>query len=275
MEGDAEEERRPLLADPARPKKTPSRKDSYSALWNAVRRNSSGGAERSRPAWPRVRCAAPAVKLAQPPSFPPTQIFTVVLFAGLGGLLFGYDSSDIAIALPVRRLTALARGVRCTLSPARLTPAQFIERSFKSVAQSNALKELVVSVATLGAAAGAFTGGLFSDAFGRRSAIILCDVLFLVAALKMGTAMTPQELVQGRAIIGVAIGLASMVGPVYIAETSPNSIRATLVVMYSIEIGVGTARPHLSCCPLPHSALPSRSLTCLTLDSHIPRSAGG
>jgi hypothetical protein len=41
---------------------------------------------------------------------------------------------------------------------------------------------------------------------------------------------------------GVAIGLASIVGPVYIAECAPNSIRAMMVVMYAIEIGVGTVR---------------------------------
>ena len=99
-----------------------------------------------------------------------------------------------------------------------------------------------MSVTTLGAAFGAFSGGAFSDAFGRRSAIILCDVLFLAAALKMGAAMSPQQLIKGRALMGVAIGLASIVGPVYIAESAPNSIRATLVVMYSIEIGVGTVR---------------------------------
>ena len=44
---------------------------------------------------------------------------------------------------------------------------QFIERSFPSVATSNTLKEAVVSVTTLGAAFGAFTGGFFSDYYGR------------------------------------------------------------------------------------------------------------
>ena len=173
-----------------------------------------------------------------------------MLFAGLGGLLFGYDSSDIAIALPVRARAARARPP-LTLPP----PLQFIERSFPTVAVSNALKEAIVSVTTLGASFGAFTGGSFSDAFGRRSAIILCDVIFLCAALKMGVAQTPDDLIKGRALMGVAIGLASIVGPVYIAESSPNSIRATLVVMYSIEIGVGTSLAYLLDFGFTHAAL--------------------
>lgn len=127
----------------------------------------------------------------------PPQIYTLVLCAGLGGLLFGYDSSDIAIALPVRGAVhapppstllhsrALRHGAR---SPAAQTSSgtghtacvfprrgltlnslvlQFIERTFPSVATSNALKEAIVSVTTLGAAFGAFTGGFFSDYYGR------------------------------------------------------------------------------------------------------------
>jgi hypothetical protein len=58
----------------------------------------------------------------------------------------------------------------------------------------------------------------------------------------MGVAMTPRQLIEGRCVMGVAIGLASIVGPVYIAESAPNSMRAMMVVMYAIEIGVGTVR---------------------------------
>jgi SP family myo-inositol transporter-like MFS transporter 13 len=75
----------------------------------------------------------------------------------------------------------------------------------------------------------------------RRSAIILSDVVFIAAAAKMAVALSPSGLIRGRALMGVAIGLASIVGPVYIAESAPNSMRATMVVMYSIEIGVGTS----------------------------------
>jgi SP family arabinose:H+ symporter-like MFS transporter len=68
-----------------------------------------------------------------------------------------------------------------------------------------------------------------------------------MAALKMGVAQTPRQLIEGRSIMGVAIGLASIVGPVYIAESAPNSIRAMMVVMYAIEIGVGTVRSQGGC----------------------------
>ena len=102
--------------------------------------------------------------------------------------------------------------------------AQFIERSFPSVDSSNALKEAIVSITTLGASFGAFFGGFFSDYYGRcatarsclaklahqptpadaprrRSAIMASDLVFGMAALKMGVAMTPRQLIEGRAIM--------------------------------------------------------------------------
>lgn len=58
----------------------------------------------------------------------------------------------------------------------------------------------------------------------------------------MGFARTDVELIIGRAVVGVGIGVASIVVPVYIAEVSPKGIRAMLIVLYSLQIGVGLVR---------------------------------
>jgi len=55
----------------------------------------------------------------------------------------------------------------------------------------------------------------------------------------MGSAETSSQLIAGRTVVGFAIGVASIVVPVYIAEVSPKGIRAMLVVLYSLQIGVG------------------------------------
>lgn len=230
------------------------------------------------------------------------KIYSVVLAAGLGGLLFGYDSSDISIALPVRsglHSLLFKLGVRARehhvaapklhqsysfvyLLPLLPVPApcsQFIARSFRSVAQSNWLKEAVVSMTTLGAAIGGFFGGFASDWYGRRSAMIgapddlqlasrvgdsytvsiplsasltlmlmygCCsagaDVVFIVGALKAGSALDARELIVARFIIGTAVGLTSICGPIYIAESAPRHLRAMMVVMYNVEVGIGTVR---------------------------------
>jgi len=55
----------------------------------------------------------------------------------------------------------------------------------------------------------------------------------------MGAAKSSTALIVGRGVVGVAIGVTSIVVPVYIAELSPKGIRAMLVVLYSLQIGFG------------------------------------
>jgi SP family myo-inositol transporter-like MFS transporter 13 len=69
--------------------------------------------------------------------------------------------------------------------------------------------------------------------------IVASDFIFILGALLMGFAETSSQLIVGRSVVGVAIGVASIVVPVYIAEVSPKGIRAMLVVLYSLQIGVG------------------------------------
>lgn len=72
--------------------------------------------------------------------------------------------------------------------------------------------------------------------------IVASDGIFIAGGLMMGFARTDVELIVGRAVVGVGIGVASIVVPVYIAEVSPKGIRAMLIVLYSLQIGVGLVR---------------------------------
>lgn len=109
--------------------------------------------------------------------------------AGLGGLLLGYNSSNIAVALPVRPfrrhgavgIVSFAKlrimgCVRNASADAPLSLTQLLEVAFASVAESNVLKEAIVSITTLGSAVGGFFGGFASDYFGRRVSIMPCSV---------------------------------------------------------------------------------------------------
>jgi len=81
--------------------------------------------------------------------------------------------------------------------------------------------------------------GRASRCFRSKSVIVASDVIFIAGAALMGGAKTSAQLIVGRSVVGIAIGVASIVVPVYIAEVSPKGIRAMLVVLYSLQIGVG------------------------------------
>ena len=139
-------------------------------------------------------------------------VIATAAIAGLGGLLFGYDTGVIASAL------------------------LFIEPDF---GLSSFGSGLVVAAVPVGAVVGAAFAGRLSDKYGRRILIIGSAIVFIVGSL--GAAAAPGEvvLVVARVIIGIAIGLASATAPVYISEVSPPDIRGRLVTFFQLAVTIG------------------------------------
>src|ERR1700754_26058 len=132
--------------------------------------------------------------------------------AGLGGLLFGYDTGVIAGAL------------------------LFIKGDFDlgSFAQG-----LVVAAVPIGAVAGAAFAGPAADRYGRRLMILVAAAVFIVGALGSAAAPGVEVLVAARIVIGVAIGLASAAAPVYISEVAPPESRGRLVSFFQLAVTIG------------------------------------
>ncbi|XP_074583994.1 putative inositol transporter 2 [Curcuma longa] len=142
-------------------------------------------------------------------------ILRLAFSAGLGGLLFGYDTGVISGAL------------------------LYIRDDFNSVDRSTVLQETIVSMAVAGAIIGAGFGGWLNDRFGRRPSIIIADLLFFVGALVMALAPAPGIIILGRILVGFGVGMASMTSPLYISEASPAKIRGALVSMNGLLITGG------------------------------------
>ncbi|TNM55831.1 sugar porter family MFS transporter [Brevibacterium sediminis] len=136
----------------------------------------------------------------------------IAVVATFGGLLFGYDTGVVNGAL--EPLT----------HDFGLTPRT---------------EGLVVSFLTIGAAFGAVAGGRLSDAFGRRSNIILLAMFFIVGTLACSLAPNWQFLAGARFFLGLAVGAASTTVPVYLAELAPFEKRGSLVTRNEVMIVVG------------------------------------
>ncbi|XP_047180478.1 inositol transporter 1-like isoform X1 [Vigna umbellata] len=132
-------------------------------------------------------------------------ILGLTAVAGIGGMLFGYDTGVISGAL------------------------LYIKDDFEAVRQSNFLQETIVSMAIAGAIVGAATGGWINDVYGRKKATLIADVIFILGAIGMAAAADPTVLILGRLLVGLGVGVASVTAPVYIAEASPSEIRGSLV----------------------------------------------
>lgn len=132
--------------------------------------------------------------------------------AAVSGLLFGHDTGVISGAL------------------------LFLTKQFHL---SNGLQELVTGMVLIGAVAGAVVAGQLADRLGRRKSIIILATLFLIGSGGSAAAQTLPWLLAGRFIVGFAIGGASFVGPLYIAEISPREIRGALVLLNQLAITAG------------------------------------
>src|SRR3954463_6519703 len=135
------------------------------------------------------------------------------VLAGIGGLLFGYDTGVIGGALPL-----IANDFDWD------TPFR---------------KGVITSALLLGAALGAFLAGRLSDRLGRKRLILLTAATFVVGIAGASLAPDAVTLVAFRVIIGLGVGSASVVVPLYIGEIAPPDVRGALVSMNQLAITVG------------------------------------
>lgn len=134
-----------------------------------------------------------------------------VLVAFLGSFLFGYTTNIIAGAiLFIREQFAL-------------TP---MEVGF------------LVSIIVFGAMIGAAIGGLLSDRIGRKKALLCTSIIYIVGIF-LSLINQYDFMLVGRAITGVAVGLASIIVPLYLGEISPNNKRGLIGSMTMIGIATG------------------------------------
>jgi MFS family permease len=125
-------------------------------------------------------------------------VLKISMLAAVGGLLFGYDTGVISGAL------------------------LYIKDDLDAgaVAQS-----WIVAGLLAGAVAGALSGGWLADRISRRWTLLAAGLVYVVGALAAAIAQTSGQLVAARVVLGLAVGAASAVVPMYIAEHTPPGRR--------------------------------------------------
>ena len=132
--------------------------------------------------------------------------------AALGGFLFGYD-------------TAVISG----------TIAQVTEQFGLDALQQG----WYVGCALIGSIIGVLFAGILSDKFGRKSTMILSAILFSTSAIGCAVSTDFNQLVIYRIIVGVGIGVVSIISPLYISEVAVAQYRGRLVSLYQLAVTIG------------------------------------
>ncbi|MEW1698586.1 sugar porter family MFS transporter [Streptomyces sp. NPDC093249] len=141
-------------------------------------------------------------------------VIFITASAAMGGFLFGYDSSVINGAV---------EAIRDRYDIGSATLAQ------------------VIAIALIGCAVGAATAGRIADRIGRIRCMQISAVLFAVSAVGSALPFALWDLALWRIIGGFAIGMASVIGPAYIAEVAPAAYRGRLGSFQQAAIVIGIA----------------------------------
>ncbi|MFE9293636.1 sugar porter family MFS transporter [Streptomyces niveus] len=155
-----------------------------------------------------------------PPAHPEHigHVIFITAAAAMGGFLFGYDSSVINGAVQA------IRG-RYDIGSGELAQ--------------------VIAAALIGSAIGAATAGRIADRIGRIHCMRISSALFTVSAVGSALPFALWDLAMWRVIGGFAIGMASVIGPAYIAEVSPPAYRGRLASFQQAAIVLGIALSQL------------------------------
>ncbi|MFD6276358.1 sugar porter family MFS transporter [Streptomyces sp. NPDC060209] len=145
----------------------------------------------------------------------------IALSASIGGLLYGYDTGIIGSAL-------------------------LYLKAPMGIADDTFMQSTVTAITLLGAIFGALLTGPVSDRIGRRPTTMLVAVLFVAFAAGCGFAPDLTTLVVMRFLLGLAVGGASQIVPVYIAELAPPRMRGAQTSLFQVMICVGTLLAYLS-----------------------------
>jgi len=147
------------------------------------------------------------------PAYNMRYIWTTTLVSAMGGLLFGYDWVVIGGAKP------------------------FYEKFFNLTTPAQV--GWAMSSALVGCLVGSLVSGGLSDRFGRKKLLILAGFLFTGTGILTALAPSFTFFIGNRLLGGVAIGLASNLSPMYIAEISPAAMRGKFVSVNQLTIVIG------------------------------------
>jgi sugar porter (SP) family MFS transporter len=141
-----------------------------------------------------------------------TIIYFIAAVAATGGLLFGFDTGVINVALPSLR------------EQLQLTPSQ---------------ESMVVGAVLFGAMFGPFISGFLTDKLGRKKINIIASLVFVAGSILAAIAPDTNSLIAGRLLLGLAIGIVAATVPLYLAELSPKDKRGRMVTFFQLAITLG------------------------------------
>ncbi|GJN86907.1 myo-inositol transporter [Purpureocillium lilacinum] len=145
---------------------------------------------------------------------PSRAVWLITFTVAMGGFLFGYDTGYISAVL--------------------VTIGADLGHKLSSKEQ-----ELITSLTSGGALIGALIAGLPADKYGRKLGIYIGCALFLAGSIIQAAAFNVAQMAVGRFIVGLGVGSAAMIVPLYIGEIAPAKYRGRMIAFDNMSVTLG------------------------------------
>lgn len=158
------------------------------------------------------------------------RLLGVAAIAAIGGFLFGYDTGVIGGAM------------------------LFMQKDLGL--HSHGQQQLVVAILLLGAITGAFISGWLADAISRRRTKMVSGCVYVIGGIACALSRNYPEILASRFVLGLSVGTASFVSPMYIGELVPKSIRGGVVSFNQLMVTLGILAAYIvdwAFAPLPNN----------------------
>ena len=138
--------------------------------------------------------------------------FFIVIFAGIGGILYGYDIGVISGALLFMK---------------------------KDLFLSATELSLLVAAVLGGGSIATLISGVLSDFFGRKKMIVVAAIFVIIGTIILANSYTFSSALTGRLIQGIGIGILTIVIPLYLSETAPSQLRGRSLATFQLFLTGG------------------------------------
>ena len=139
-------------------------------------------------------------------------VFYILCFAGIGGILYGYDIGVISGALLYFQ------------NDLSLTTPQL---------------SLIVAAVLGGGSVATLISGILSDLFGRKKMIVVSSIIFILGVIILINAQQFYSVLTGRIIQGIGVGIVTMIIPLYMVETVPTELRGRGIAIFQCFLTAG------------------------------------
>lgn len=142
-------------------------------------------------------------------------IYFIAVITTISGMMFGFDVSSISAFI-----------------------SQPSYREFFNYPNSTTQGAITASMSA-GSFLGALSSTFLSESIGRRTTLLFCAFFWVLGAIIQSSCRDLAQLIVGRVISGLGVGIGSSVTPIYCSEISPAPLRGIIGGLFQLAITLG------------------------------------